>query len=275
MSIYDQAYRDAIIRSEQFKSIPRKNLSAPHYVSAHDEYWNSQNRLMIAGQETFGIYTSIASEIDLNQMQRNTTAFDNGMGGEYPAARNFPFWWGFHKVTRALGLTHRGALWTNLLKAQTVDLGETSNSPLVNLAPQAIEELLAWQRPLFEAELRHFSPNQVLAFTGPRMNWIWNRMVPDLTWSDLPDRRSQWIRAGRSERWGLTLIRTYHPTYMLRRKPQLAYLLDDAITQLIVTPVALPASSRHSRQLIPNQVKRWKSRSSSQDGELPAGIGWD
>jgi hypothetical protein len=122
----------------------------------------------------------------------------------------------------------RGAAWSNLLKVQLVN-GDTAN-PLRGLKPDELEAILDWQRDLFDAEMKFSAPKRILCFTGPDYDDVLKRMIPDLKLLPVDGFDKRKLAFGNSPCYGVSVARTYHPSYLARSNQW--HLIAEAVARL-------------------------------------------
>lgn len=224
---YRQAYAQAISSAAQLGTVLRERVSIPHTVVATEEYLQSKHRLMIVGQETYGMFDKRIAGADPKQTfekeAAETKAFAHGQ------KESSPFWRGFREACSHFQLSPFGAVWSNLVKVQALNEHSTS---FLSLAPDERLKVLEWQKPLFQVELTVFEPKLLLAFTGPSYDWIWDRMIDDLEWVDIEGHAPRALKQAYSPSMGIHLVRTYHPGYLQRIK-RLRPLISSACDVLI------------------------------------------
>lgn len=222
---YKLAYAEAIMSASSLGDALASRISLPVPVIFSEEYKRSAHRLMIAGQETFGVYSPVTSADP-------ASAFEEQAAG----VRHFchahglktPFWSGFREACGHFGLSPFGAAWTNVVKVQA--LNEHSAS-FRSLARDERALVLDWQKPLFRAELKACQPKMILALTGPNYDEVWDEMIDDLAWEPVGNHPRNWLLRGYSAAYDLKLVRTYHPGY-LQRNADRWHLIQDAATCL-------------------------------------------
>jgi hypothetical protein len=140
--------------------------------------------------------------------------------------RNFngPFWRAFHLLRGAInGDGNAAMLWTNLFRC---DVG--GGSVLRGCNPAELRELMAFQRGLLTSEIRVLQPTAILFFTGPSYDFELRSEFPDAALSAAPGRRERQFAQIRHSELPSVAIRTYHPSYLRRKRERWSWLQDIA-----------------------------------------------
>lgn len=139
-------------RQKDFKKIvetfPEDDLAGPLLMSPNPDYYTSQNKLLIIGQETNGWNYHLD---DIAKQMKTYEDFNVGI--EYYAS---PFWNITRKVEKALGNKPHSCAWTNLNKFD-LNAGRPSGE---------YEKVISELDDILLSELKIIKPEFCLFYTG-------------------------------------------------------------------------------------------------------------
>lgn len=207
-------------------------LSSPLCLYVPEKWLNSENRVLIVGQETLGWgfqpgkyydwpYDSIANWQDFTRVPNSVNAMVYGyrcfeFSRHQPENYRSPFWRAYRQFRRALGEPADGintsVLWTNLFRF-SLDSGS-----VIRGNQNEIQQIKKASQPVFIAEINILNPTAMVFFTGPNYNQILYSFFPGIKLLPFnrrnPENHAQIAHANLPKlAW-----RTYHPAYLSRSK---------------------------------------------------------
>ncbi len=153
-------------------------LSIPHLLSLTVEYRKAPVRVLVFGQETYGVETRLADmdthsedwlQRAVKHAQDETAKFNFAVGS---SVENSPFWTGYQEIVELFGLSGRQAVgWSNIVKVQTVATGSEATRSISKFGAEEKGQVIQWQRDLLRAEIAYARPHLIVMFTGG-LTWL-------------------------------------------------------------------------------------------------------
>lgn len=194
-----------------------RELNGPFLIAGHEQYAESNPRVVIVGQENNdwagGIYPRF-SDFQAAHPKNLTTMLDHYREFITAWPYNSTFFQYFKKLRGAIHGEQppgrqQSILWLNLFKLNHG--GKCSwKSPLY-------EQLLAIQEGVFQAEIRALAPHVVVFLTGPNYDQVIEKLYPDYKRIDVPPFTSRQIVQIAASGLPRLTFRSYHPGYIHRR----------------------------------------------------------
>jgi hypothetical protein len=215
-------------------------LSMPFFTSTPEGFRRDLPVYLYVGQETFGWG---AAQGYLDSPDRTAGARADYVGFAlaagspgYAPLTHTPFWLMHRKLARTLGIPHQNLIWTNLVRFDGYRRKSRTGS-LVTHAFPSLGRLLEAQKGMLEREIVDFNVRGVIFVTGPNYDGV---LKDQLAVADMqpmhPEIEERALaRIHLTDFPNLPAVRTYHPSYLRRRK------LEDAFFPLLVdglTPAA-------------------------------------
>ncbi|MBK8509590.1 MAG: hypothetical protein IPL51_13430 [Candidatus Competibacteraceae bacterium] len=214
--------------SVRFRGDLPKRLSAPLCLYAPERWKNSENRVLIIGQETLGWgfcsgryydwpYEPIANWQDFTRVQDSVTAMVHGyksfeFSRYQPENYRSPFWQAYRQFREVLGEQRDGVetsvLWTNLFR-MSLDGGS-----VIKGSREEVEQIREASRAVLRAELRILKPTAVVFFTGPKYNEALYSLFPNIEVFSFNGRDPQKTAQIMHPDLPSMAWRTYHPKYL-------------------------------------------------------------
>ena len=207
------------------------NFSRPFLIDVNDDYINSNNKVMIVGQETYtwyGLYRDFLNEN--NGVKKSQEIYKNFML-KNKANYNSPFWNFFNKLEENSNAIF---IWNNVYKLETIEylehidkLGKKVGFSLLfkNKNYQyLIEKIRLFQRDILIKEIEILKPNVIIFLTGhPYDSLFMDKQFNNIEnfYHDIDEaillKIDKW-KFGRFENEYLPYktYRTYHPNYLNR-----------------------------------------------------------
>lgn len=227
---YRSAYRQAMLEAVNLPSEVAGRISVPLPLAASEGYLEQSARIMIAGQETNGVYNPLLNcqpDVDFDKYQAQVREFANG------AELGSAFWRGARDACGVFGLKNHEFIWSNVARVQNI-LEASRTASFLELDARSRMEVVRWQKPLFLADIKAWCPDGILALTGPRYDWLWGHMIDDLVWEGVEGFPTNQLARAYSDSTGVKLVRTYHPNYSYVRRPSLRHLVREGAERLKV-----------------------------------------
>lgn len=153
-------------------------LSLPQPLQIHPEYAAAHVKVMIMGQETYGVSDKLAEANSLEEgwlvalqgrAAKGFASFDYAYSDKKTAGS--AFWRGYQEVCDTFQLgSRRAAAWSNISKVQTTS-AVAKNYSITQFSSEDQATILKWQKRLAVAEMDYFNPDVVILFTGS-MTWM-------------------------------------------------------------------------------------------------------
>jgi hypothetical protein len=175
---YEKAYRTTVLRAKAGlgeQLFPK--VSSLQFSYLGEEYRSAATRVMVMGQETYGVYSSLDGDLAAGgdwyerRAERARAEFEKFNYGIGTSVERSPFWRGYDEVVRAFDLSGRSSIaWSNLVKVQLVDHVGGSFS-ISKLSPEERMKIVRWQRDLALAEIEYAKPHVIVMLTGA-LTWV-------------------------------------------------------------------------------------------------------
>jgi len=223
-------------------------LHGPDLICLHNQYLNSNPRLVIIGQEVHewyynyrefvaGVwefyYANSTSKSCVKKAIAEYQGFDFAYSDEEPGYRRTPFWKFFHTVREFAFPTERNAhqkvLWTNLIKFVT------KNGSLLKKPYPEAEEAIQLQEDVLITELKIAKPHVCIFVTGPDYDCILKRYFRGVKFITMHGLNDQLFAKLAHKDLPHHSYRTYHPGYLRRQKKkwdQVLRILRRELTRL-------------------------------------------
>ncbi len=203
-------------------------LSAPLCLYVPERWKNTENRVLIVGQETLGWdfrdglyyewpYEPIANWRDFERVPESVTAMIHGykvfeFSRHEPKHYHSPFWRAYRQFREALGEQKDGletsVLWTNLFR-MSLDGGS-----VIEGTPEEIRQIREASRAVLCAELGILKPTAVVFFTGPNYDETLNSLFPGIRVSSFNGRDPRNTAQISHPDLPSMAWRTYHPKHL-------------------------------------------------------------
>ena len=172
-------------------------LSGPTVMDISDAYFNSNVKLMIIGQQTYGWQRG-----SLETLLKAYRGFNFGKK-YYPT----PFWNMTSKITTdILGISPYSIAWTNLVKCDYKKMRP----------PEKIEDEVQEAFPVLQEEISILAPDIVIFFTGPKYDDRLEKSLPGSTFRTIRNYDQRHLARISNPILPIKSIRMYHPGYLRR-----------------------------------------------------------
>lgn len=204
--------------------------SAPLLLSPPAEWFASDLRLLLVGQETLGWGTAegsrgevaisrlpefLAAPDGVDRLMRNYEKF--AFGKNYHGNRS-PFWRAFRLLQSGTGTV---PVWTNIFGFD-VD----ASSVMGSCSAEEVRAILKAQHGLLRREIEQLAPDVVLFLCGPNYDLALRGEFPEVQFTAVAGRTERQFARVRASGLPARSYRLYHPNYLNRSRERWAWLQE-------------------------------------------------
>ena len=194
-------------------------------ISAPKEYFEADMKVMFFGQETNDWHGDFSPEVSVEKLLFDYNHFfDTGRCFSYGGQ----FWNGISKLKSELETKSKddgksvGLLWNNIVK-----IGRSGEKGLPS------QDVMEWQSPAFElikSEIKFYSPDIIIFFTGPDYDHFIEEIFEDVSFVKINDRTKRQFAKVVAKDLPARTLRTYHPNFLWRNN--FYSYLDDILAEV-------------------------------------------